>query len=80
MITDPARKEKVVEKYKCKMGQIACRWFDYGRGTCPFGTSCFYAHLNEDGTPFVAPKLRYLETGYGEVQIMKTVQLSDFLE
>jgi E3 ubiquitin-protein ligase makorin len=33
---------------------IPCRHFDYGRGTCPFGSSCFYAHLNFDGTPHVS--------------------------
>eukprot|EP00475_Leptophrys_vorax_P015267 TRINITY_DN2163_c0_g1_i1.p1 TRINITY_DN2163_c0_g1~~TRINITY_DN2163_c0_g1_i1.p1 ORF type:complete len:401 (-),score=78.86 TRINITY_DN2163_c0_g1_i1:91-1293(-) len=80
MITEPTRKERIVEKYKSKMGQIVCRWFDYGRGSCPFGSSCFYAHLNEDGTPYVAPKLKYLETGYGDVQIAKDVRLSDFFE
>ncbi len=45
MLTDPTRKERVIEQYKLKMGQISCKHFT--KGSCPFGTSCFYAHINE---------------------------------
>lgn len=26
-----------------------CAHFDFGDGTCPFGTSCFYRHAYRDG-------------------------------
>lgn len=26
-----------------------CRYFDEGRGTCPFGSNCFYKHAFPDG-------------------------------
>jgi hypothetical protein len=26
-----------------------CVHFDFGDGTCPFGTSCFYRHAYRDG-------------------------------
>jgi hypothetical protein len=26
-----------------------CIHFDFGDGTCPFGTSCFYRHAYRDG-------------------------------
>ena len=31
------------------MDAIPCRNFDFGDGHCPFGTSCFYAHVYRDG-------------------------------
>jgi hypothetical protein len=43
-IEDPVEKIKVIEQYKKKMSVIPCKYFDYGRGECPFGTSCFYEH------------------------------------
>lgn len=27
----------------------ACRYFDEGRGSCPFGGNCFYKHAYPDG-------------------------------
>lgn len=28
----------------------ACKYFDQGRGTCPFGGKCLYLHAYPDGT------------------------------
>uniref|UniRef100_A0A453PFE8 C3H1-type domain-containing protein n=1 Tax=Aegilops tauschii subsp. strangulata TaxID=200361 RepID=A0A453PFE8_AEGTS len=28
---------------------IDCRYFDFGRDTCPFGGRCFYKHAYTDG-------------------------------
>lgn len=47
MITDPTRKAKVIAQYKQQMKSIPCTYF--AAGTCPFGNSCFYAHLNPVG-------------------------------
>ncbi|XP_020599456.1 E3 ubiquitin-protein ligase makorin isoform X2 [Phalaenopsis equestris] len=35
-------KQEIVENYKAKLKTIDCKYFDFGNGTCPFGTSCFY--------------------------------------
>jgi hypothetical protein len=57
------QKESIVQDYKDKLAVIPCRRFQQqrsntsnrsttrGRGTssCPFGSDCFYAHLNENG-------------------------------
>jgi hypothetical protein len=41
-VVDEARKEKVCQAYFANTREIPCRAFDQGRGTCPFGSSCFY--------------------------------------
>jgi hypothetical protein len=42
--TDPEEKQQIIENYKRKVGQIDCKYFNYGLGNCPFGGGCFYAH------------------------------------
>ncbi|KAI4803184.1 hypothetical protein KUCAC02_006740 [Chaenocephalus aceratus] len=42
-------KQKLIQKYKDGMGSKPCRYFDEGRGTCPFGSNCFYRHAFPDG-------------------------------
>ncbi|KAJ8645195.1 hypothetical protein MRB53_006943 [Persea americana] len=42
-------KQEIVNSYKAKLSSIDCRYFDFGSGTCPFGTSCFYKHAYRDG-------------------------------
>lgn len=39
---DDAEKARIIEGYRTKLGSMDCRYFDFGEGTCPFGTSCFY--------------------------------------
>jgi hypothetical protein len=46
-----------VSSYKAAMGQKDCVHFDFGEGTCPFGTSCFYRHAYKDGRLEVRTKL-----------------------
>ncbi|KAM7509000.1 hypothetical protein LguiA_019453 [Lonicera macranthoides] len=35
-------KQEIIDSYKSKLRSIDCKHFDFGNGTCPFGTSCFY--------------------------------------
>ncbi|PWZ24193.1 E3 ubiquitin-protein ligase makorin, partial [Zea mays] len=42
-------KQEIVEGYKAKLRSIDCKHFDFGKGTCPFGSSCFYKHAYDDG-------------------------------
>jgi hypothetical protein len=44
-VSDPARKAAIVEEYRTATARIPCKHFNAGRGECPFGTSCFYAHV-----------------------------------
>ncbi|XP_036978427.1 probable E3 ubiquitin-protein ligase makorin-1 isoform X1 [Acanthopagrus latus] len=48
-VEDKDDKQKLIQKYKDGMGSKPCRYFDEGRGTCPFGSNCFYKHAFPDG-------------------------------
>ncbi|KAJ8245593.1 hypothetical protein GJAV_G00272410 [Gymnothorax javanicus] len=48
-VEEKEEKQKLIQKYKDGMGTKACRYFDEGRGTCPFGANCFYKHAYPDG-------------------------------
>ncbi|KAI3448908.1 hypothetical protein Pfo_005573 [Paulownia fortunei] len=43
-------KQEIVDSYKAKLRSIDCKHFDFGNGTCPFGTSCFYKHTIKPGS------------------------------
>lgn len=42
-------KQDIIDGYKAKLKSIDCRYFDFGRDTCPFGGRCFYKHAYTDG-------------------------------
>ncbi len=46
---DEDEKAAIRGAYKNKLGSIDCRNFDFGSGTCPFGTSCMYRHAYKNG-------------------------------
>ncbi|XP_073694299.1 probable E3 ubiquitin-protein ligase makorin-1 [Garra rufa] len=48
-VEDKEEKQQLIQKYKDGMGSKSCRYFDEGRGTCPFGANCFYKHAFPDG-------------------------------
>lgn len=63
-----------------RLKSIDCKHYDYGRGTCPFGTSCFYRHADENGVEDSGPALRKAIGSDGEsLQVLQQVRLSDFL-
>ncbi|KAJ3279557.1 hypothetical protein HK104_001372 [Borealophlyctis nickersoniae] len=78
-VVDPEAKAQVVEEYKAKLGSIPCKHYNYGDGTCPFGTSCFYQHVGRDGVPEEV-KLRVVKDDEEGVKIVSTVRLADFLD
>ncbi|KAK9283502.1 hypothetical protein L1049_011748 [Liquidambar formosana] len=43
-------KQEIVDSYKGRLRSIDCKHFDFGNGTCPFGTSCFYKHKVKPGS------------------------------
>eukprot|EP00474_Spongospora_subterranea_P009203 CRZ09661.1 hypothetical protein [Spongospora subterranea] len=78
MVMDVERKTAVIEKYTSRLRQIECKWFARGKGTCPFGSSCFYAHTNEDGTVAEPERLQHGANADGLIKVMKPMCLSDF--
>ncbi|XAR63431.1 hypothetical protein NMG60_11023364 [Bertholletia excelsa] len=71
-------KEEIIDSYKAKLRSIDCKHFDFGNGSCPFGTSCFYKHAYGDGR-LEEVVLRHLGTEDGQTVIAKNIRLSDFL-
>jgi len=77
---DAASKQGVVSTYKASLRKIPCRHFQNGRGECPFGTSCLYAHLLPDGQTPAPPLIqRTLKTGDGHATVVGSLTLGDFL-
>ncbi|KAK4523218.1 hypothetical protein GAYE_PCTG44G1111 [Galdieria yellowstonensis] len=73
------RKKEIIEKYKSKLTTIPCKYFNYGKGTCPFSTSCFYAHCYPDGTPFQREKPRRYLNANGEIVFEHPHSLAEFV-
>ncbi|KAK9801945.1 hypothetical protein WJX73_008791 [Symbiochloris irregularis] len=65
--------------YMSRLAKIDCRNFDFGRGICPFGSSCFYRHADRDGTP-MAQQVRWYNTADGVRKSLQPTLLSSFLE
>mmetsp|Transcript_43996 Transcript_43996/g.79094 ORF Transcript_43996/g.79094 Transcript_43996/m.79094 type:complete len:322 (-) Transcript_43996:93-1058(-) len=79
LILNPEKKVEAIENYKREMAEIPCKAFNYGRGKCPLGSSCFYAHLNPDGTRFVPKPQRKMAGASGSL-VVGEVKLSDFFD
>ncbi|CAE8655657.1 unnamed protein product, partial [Polarella glacialis] len=77
LLLDSDEKRSAIEQYKKEMCRIPCKMFDYGRGNCPFGSSCFYAHLNPDGTRHCPAPLKWMAGAEGS-EVKGSVKLCDF--
>lgn len=77
MVTDPERKKALIETYRKNLAAIPCRHFNEGQGTCPFGTSCFYAHRYPDGT-LDARQVRTAVDADGHYDVLRQVRLEHF--
>ncbi|KAK8790839.1 hypothetical protein WA158_005470 [Blastocystis sp. Blastoise] len=49
-------KQQIIKDYKKNMSSIPCKFFNHGKGQCPFGSSCFYSHKDSEGNDYV-PRL-----------------------
>lgn len=79
-IADSARKAVLSQQYHSAQRSIPCRHWNYGRGECPFGSSCFYAHLNPDLTPAISTGAHsFRMDSEGNVFGSKQYKLNEFL-
>lgn len=78
-ITEPARKAALGEAYHSHQRSLPCRLFNGGKGECPFGSSCWYAHTNADGTAHIAARPAIRLDAEGAVSRRREYKLSDFL-
>jgi E3 ubiquitin-protein ligase makorin len=74
-------KDAIVEGYRGKLAATPCKYFAYGEGMCPFGTSCVYKHSYADGRleDRGGGGLRRVAVDDGEVKVLGEVKLSDYI-
>lgn len=77
-VADPEEKDAIIDTYKKKLSVIPCKHYAHGITSCPFGTSCFYAHANDDGTPD-RPSIRTVVNSNEKVTVCRDTRLSDFI-
>jgi len=75
------RKRMLEEGYLRRLRKLPCKHFNFGDGTCPFGSSCFYAHVDRLGCTIrpEPPRRVLMQGGAGRGQALPTYRLSDFL-
>lgn len=76
---DYVEKQKIIDGYKKKLGEIHCKYYSSGDGVCPFGGSCFYAHKNRDGS-IDRPVLRAYVDKNEQLKIIRETRLCDFID
>uniref|UniRef100_M4BAQ4 RING-type E3 ubiquitin transferase n=1 Tax=Hyaloperonospora arabidopsidis (strain Emoy2) TaxID=559515 RepID=M4BAQ4_HYAAE len=79
MVTKPERKKVLIDEYRKNLSAIPCRHFNEGRGTCPFGTSCFYAHRFPDGT-LDTRQVRTAVDADGQYDVLRQVRLEQYFQ
>ncbi|XP_071960923.1 probable E3 ubiquitin-protein ligase makorin-1 [Antedon mediterranea] len=79
-VEDPEEKKKIIDKYKSVLGNKHCKYFNKGKGSCPFSGNCFYLHEYEDGRKEdPATAARRGRNNHGS-RVLDTISLWDFLE
>lgn len=79
-VEDQEEKNRLIEEFKSGVSKKPCKYFDQGRGTCPFGGKCFYMHAYADGTRAEPDKPRKQLSAEGSVRFLNSVRLWDFIE
>ncbi|KAL4655859.1 putative E3 ubiquitin-protein ligase makorin-2 [Arapaima gigas] len=79
-VEDQEQKNRLIEEFKTGVSKKACKYFDQGRGTCPFGGRCLYLHAYPDGTRAEPDKPRKQLGAEGNVRFLNSVRLWDFIE
>ncbi|XP_069795940.1 E3 ubiquitin-protein ligase makorin-2 isoform X2 [Narcine bancroftii] len=79
-VEEKEEKEQLIEAFKQGMGKKACKYFDKGKGSCPFGGKCLYLHAYPDGTMAKPEQPRKQLSSEGNVRFLHSVRLWDFIE
>ena len=75
----PAEKKAMVEAYTTNLKKTECRHYRRGKGSCPFGDSCFYRHVNPDGSDVVPAAVTVQRGADGATRSGKGASLIDFM-
>ncbi|KAF3690380.1 putative E3 ubiquitin-protein ligase makorin-2 [Channa argus] len=79
-VEDQDNKDHLIDLFKSGVSKKACKYFDQGRGSCPFGGNCLYLHAFPDGTRAEPDRPRKQLSSEGNVRFMNNVRLWDFIE
>ncbi|KAM7421784.1 hypothetical protein PAMA_010032 [Pampus argenteus] len=79
-VEDQEEKNHLIDLFKSGVSKKACKYFDQGRGSCPFGGKCLYLHAFPDGTRAEPDRPRKQLSSEGNVRFMNSVRLWDFIE
>ncbi|XP_013875515.1 E3 ubiquitin-protein ligase makorin-2 [Austrofundulus limnaeus] len=79
-VEDQEEKDHLIELFKSGVSKKACKYFDQGRGSCPFGGKCLYLHAFPDGTRAEPDRARKQLSSEGNVRFMNNVRLWDFIQ
>ncbi|XP_072237489.1 E3 ubiquitin-protein ligase makorin-2 [Leuresthes tenuis] len=79
-VEDQDDKDQLIELFKSGVSKKACKYFDQGRGSCPFGGKCLYLHAFPDGTRAEPDRPRKQLSSEGNVRFMNSVRLWDFIQ
>ncbi|GCB67395.1 hypothetical protein scyTo_0012136 [Scyliorhinus torazame] len=79
-VEEKEEKQKLIKKYKEAMSSKACRYFDQGRGSCPFGGNCFYKHAYPDGRLEESQPQRKPIGSMGRYRNQQRTHFWDFIE
>ncbi|KAF4684787.1 hypothetical protein FOZ60_007311 [Perkinsus olseni] len=80
-LPDGPEKREVIRGYKEALSRIPCKFVMAGE-ECPFGSSCYYKHSDDDDDWVDAGEKRekrFLHGADGKVQCLRNPKLSDFL-
>ena len=78
-VTDEAKKRNLIAAYKLNCSKKDCKYFKE-KGECPFGSSCFFRHVDSSGMAVLPPKPRVKLTDEGVVEGVSQIKISSFLE
>ena len=70
----------IADEYKKKLSGMPCKFFNFGEGNCPFGSSCFYDHRYKNGEKWIPPPPSFAINELGEWGVSTRPKLSDLLE
>uniref|UniRef100_A0A8C3TUY9 E3 ubiquitin-protein ligase makorin-2 n=1 Tax=Catharus ustulatus TaxID=91951 RepID=A0A8C3TUY9_CATUS len=79
-VEEQEKKNELIEAFKQGVGKKPCKYFEQGKGTCPFGAKCLYLHAYPDGTRAEPEKPRKQLSSEGTVRFFNSVRLWDFIE
>ncbi|KAM8913377.1 E3 ubiquitin-protein ligase makorin-2 isoform 1-T1 [Spinachia spinachia] len=79
-VEDQDEKDHLIDLFKSGVSKKSCKYFDQGRGSCPFGGKCLYLHAFPDGTRAEPERPRKQLSSEGNVRFMNNVRLWDFIE